>query len=470
MRQIKLSVCLFLLLVVSMFLLEKNVFGAFDQLIPQRQRGKFFTPSIRLRSEWNDNVSAKRGSAHVTQKPGIDTRANRRVKSYILYAEPKAQVRIPLDKTYLGVDYKYSFAYFTRRPNDNEDFAHDINARFIHKFSDRLNLDVKEDFVRQQVGTIRTHDIVVRENGSFQRNTVDCALRYDISRMFYVIGKYTNDWLNFLPYASRTTFDYLENRLGIEGDYILNKDITLLAGYDFRDRRYTLRENADYDSHMIYTGTNYRMGKYFTFDATSGVDFRKHEAATRQRGFYLNGIPEFPTQGVPVEDASVPIRVGSTQGWEENPYINLRLTTNYFKDILIILNYQYLVQTTEQTTFIDTDTQSIAAQVSYKIMPKVTVDFTAGYSVDKYHGRSYLTNYDLVTFGYPNLLPAGTVGKMVDLKNPETKSFIMGAVLSYQVTPWLFYEFGYRRTDFDSDFNTSTWERNQLFTGINAIF
>lgn len=462
MRQIRFSVCVLLFLVVSVFLSQSSVFAAFDQLIPQRQKGKFFTPSIRLRSEWNDNVSAKKGSARVPLSTRVNPQANRRVKSFVYYAEPKASVRIPLEQTYLGVDYKYSFAYFSHRQPDNEDYAHDINARFIHKFSERLNVDMKEVYVRQQVGTIKSHNIIVRDNGDFERNTVDCAVRYDISRMFYVIGKYTNDWLNFQNFSERQTFDYLENRLGVEGDYILNKDITLLAGYDFRDRQYDLRENADYDSHLFYGGTNYRMGKYFSLDALTGVEFRRHEAPTRRRGFYLKGIPEGPNPGVPVNAAFVPIRVGSTEGWEENPYINVKLTTNYFKDMIIALNYMYIVQTTEQEAFIDTDTQSAAVQVTYKIMPKVNLDFTAGYSVDKYRGRAYVVE---VADSFN-----GDVAKFVRQKNPETKGFIMGAVVSYQVTPWLFYELGYRRTDFDSDFDNSTWERNQLFTGINAIF
>ncbi len=67
------------LLMVSVVLVifQGISFAAFDQLIPQRQRGKFFTPSIRLRQQYNDNVSAKRGSG------GGRGLAHRRIKSSI---------------------------------------------------------------------------------------------------------------------------------------------------------------------------------------------------------------------------------------------------------------------------------------------------------------------------------------------------------------------------------------------------
>ena len=53
---------IFVFIMAPVLLVATNVYSAYDTLIPQRQRGKFFTPSIRIRSEYSDNCSGKRGS------------------------------------------------------------------------------------------------------------------------------------------------------------------------------------------------------------------------------------------------------------------------------------------------------------------------------------------------------------------------------------------------------------------------
>ncbi len=454
--------------VYGMFFVS-NLFAAYDQLIPQRQRGKFFTPSIRTRLEYNDNVSAKRGSS------GGRGPTNQRIKSTVWYLEPKVAFRVPLDQTYIGVDYKYSLAYFWARPYDNEDVAHDITARFKHSFSPRLTLDMENNYTRQQVGVIkRAKDTgdgywVLQENGSFEINSLDVALKYDFTRSFYTTFKYGLEFLDFDTYAESLTFDYLQNKVGFESGYILNKDTILIGGYSFTDKRYRYRENSDFDSHMIFGGLNYRLGKFFSLDATAGVDFKKYEAPTRtNRGYDYDAIPTAPTGEVVGTSVYGPIKQGSTK-LGKNPYVQVRLTSNYFKNMVVTLGYLYVVQATEQEDYEDATTQSASLQVSWRFMPKVSLDFNMMYSVDNYDGRVFQP----VNTRNLALLPGGVmpyVAKRTGYDNPETKSFRMGAVFSYQVTPWLFYELGYRRSDFDSDFNGSTWERNQVFTGINAVF
>lgn len=456
-------------LVSAFVVMAWDAYAAYDQLIPQRQRGKFFTPSIRTRLEYNDNVSAKRGSS------GGRGPEHQRIKSTVWYLEPKIAIRLPLDQTYFGIDYKYSFAYFWARPYDNEDVAHDISGRFKHSFSPRLNLDLQNDYVHQEVGTIKRLDDaqpfyrVIREKGDFERNNLDIALKYDFTRTFYTTVKYGCEFLDFDTRDESETFDYLENRIGFESGYVLNKDTILLGGYTFSDRRYTFRENADYDSHLLFGGVNYRIGKYFSLDAFGGVDFRKHEAPTRTNlGFDFDSILPGIGPGVPSASVYGPIKQGTTK-LGKNPYVRVRLTSNYFNNMVITLGYLYVVQTTEQENFTNATSQAGSLQLSWRIMPKVSFDFNVIYSVDNYDGRVYQA-FDPLLARFVGAPTGNPVYKLTALENPETRAFRLGAVLSYQMTPWLFYELGYRRTDYDSDFNTSTWERNQYFTGINAVF
>lgn len=442
-----------LLLVISLLVNVNQSFAAFDQLIPQRQRGKFFTPSIRLRTTYNDNVSAKRGTG------GGRGIAETKIGSMINFYEPKISFRIPLDQTFLGVDYKYSFAYYWHRPTDNEDVAHDINGRFKHNFSPRLSLDLKNDYIHQESGIIKRDTVIVRDKGDFERNTLDIALKYDIMRNMYINFRYGNEFLDFDTLDASQTFDYNQNLIGFENTYIVSKDLLLSLGYTFRDRQYTLRENADYDSHLLFGGMNYQLGKYFTLNGISGVDFRKLEAPSHGRTIDFSAVPPFFGPGIPLVQVFTPGTQGATK-LGKNPYVDVRLTTNYFNNMLITLGYLYVVETTEQENFSDATTQSGTIQVSYRIFPKVTIDFNLVYSVDSYEG-------DVFTSA---AVGGGNITKQLVLSDPSTESFRMGAVVSYQVTPWLFYEAGYIRTDFDSDFNTSTWERNEIFTGVNAIF
>ncbi|MDX9702803.1 MAG: hypothetical protein RBU23_07150 [Candidatus Auribacterota bacterium] len=454
------KILLLAVIVVHVMLFSTELFAAYDHLIPQRQRGKFFTPSIRTRLEYNDNVSAKRGSG------GGRGPAHQRIKSTVWYTEPKVAFRIPLDTTYIGVDYKYSLAYFWARPYDNEDVAHDLTARFKHSFTPRLSLDLDNSYTRQQVGVIkRARDTgngyhVIRENGDFELNNLDVAVKYDFTRSFYTTFKYGLEFLDFDTYDESRTFDYLENRIGFESGYIVNKDTILLGGYTFKDRSYRLRENADYDSHLLFGGVNYRLGKFFSLDSIAGVDFRKYEAPTRtNRGIDFDAVPLAPFGETLASSVTTTIKQGDTK-LHKNPYVRVRLSSNYFRNMVVTLGYLLMVQSTEQEDFTDSNSQSGSLQISWRFMPKISLDLNMIYSIDNYDGRVYQT---LTT-------QPGYIAKRVAYDNPETKAFRMGAVFSYQVTPWLFYELGYRRTDFDSDFNTSTWERNQVFTGVNAVF
>ncbi len=453
----KLCLLTFSLLCLLYYMAPNLVYAGFDQLIPQRQRGKFFTPQIRLRAAYDDNVSHKRGTDGTRR--GFN---NQQIKSMINYVEPKIMIRLPLDQTYIGFDYKFSLAYFWARPYDNEDVAHDINFRFKHNFSPRLTFDLSDDYIHQQEGTIKREHRVISGKGDFERNKLNTVLKYDIFRSLYITAKYGLEFLDFRTRSASETFDYIENMIGFDTGYVLNKDTLLLFGYTFRDHQYDLRENADYDSHLLFSGVNYRLGKYFSLDALAGVDFRKHEAPTRGAlAIDFDAVPLMPSYGVPFDDVFVPGKRGTTKTGK-NPYVDIRLTTNYFRNAVITVGYLYTTLTTEQEDFQEATTQSASLQVSYRILPKITIDLNMMYAFEDYDGTAY--NY--VTADNS----AGTIGKIIVLDHPETKTFRMGAVVSYQVTPWLFYEAGYRRTDVDSDFNTSTWEQNVLFTGINAIF
>ena len=463
----KLSIVVFILTPILLFV--SNVYSAYDTLIPQRQRGKFFTPSIRIRSEYNDNVSGNRGSA------GGRGLSERRIKSMIQFWEPKVSLRLPLDQTYFGIDYKYSLAYYWARPYDNEDVAHEISARFKHSFSPRLNLDLQEDYISYEAGTIKRSGIEIRDKGDFERNTVNVALKYDISRSLYLRGKYGFEFVDFETRSSSQTFDYRENMIAYDLGYIINKDLTFYQGYTFRDRQYELRQNADYDSHLLFGGFNYRMGKYFTVDAYGGVDFRKLESPTYLNyGWDFGTLPQGPSSGVlasPLTPNEIfGVRRGSSK-LDKNPYVKVQLTTNYFKNMVLSWGYLYVTQTTEQEEYNDAQSQMFSFQMSYRFTPKISLDFNMVYGIDEYDGRVYLAYVNIAQafLGAPN---AGSIDvvKLIALDNPETKSFRLGAVLSYQLTPWLFYELGYKRTDFDSDYEGSTWERNQYFTGVNAIF
>ncbi len=440
------------ILSLVLVILQGVSFAAFDQLIPQRQRGKFFTPSIRLRQTYNDNLAAKRGSG------GGRGLGHRRIKSMISYIEPKISLRIPWDQTYLGVDYKYSLAYFYDRPYDNEDVAHDINARFKHNFSPRLSFDLQNDYVHQEAGTIKRHRVVLGGKGDFERNILNLMLKYDFSRSVYMKVKYGYEFLDFDTRSSSETFDYYENMIGFETGYIVNKELIILGGYTVRDREYTLRENADYDSHLLFGGINYRLGKFFTLDAIAGVDFKKHEAPTRTNtGIHYDLVPPAPAPGISLASVTGPIYQG-VRKVHNNPYVSVRLSTNYFRDMMLTFGYLYSVSTTEQSIYSSANSQSASFQLSYKVFPKVTVDFNMIYTYEWYNGRLYRA----VSAG------PGLISKVAVYSTPNTSSFRLGSVVSYQVTPWLFYEIGYRRTDIDSDFGT--WERNEYFSGINAIF
>jgi len=195
------------------------------------------------------------------------------------------------------------------------------------------------------------------------------------------------------------------------------------------------------------------------------VDFRILEAPFR--GFTgrlstdldYDSIPEAPFD-TPRTGVKSPVKLGTTK-IGKNPYVDARLTSNYFRNMVITLGYRMITTTTEQENFTDSDIHVTSLLVSYRILPKVTLDFSMSYTVDLYDGKRYVADFDRT---------GERVNKRLVNDDPESKIFRLGSVLSYQVTPWLFYELGYKRTDSDSDFNSSTWERNDYFTGINAIF
>ncbi|MGD9612908.1 MAG: outer membrane beta-barrel protein [Kiritimatiellia bacterium] len=130
----------------------------------------------RLRIGYDDNVYQ---AGDATQADG-STVTHEETDSFRILEEIELLLNLNMPRTYLGLRYRPTLAWFSDREDDDTDLWHDLDLNFIQKFSPALSLSFNDTLRYSQLPELQDENFVVRQDDDNYYNSALATLSYNI--------------------------------------------------------------------------------------------------------------------------------------------------------------------------------------------------------------------------------------------------------------------------------------------------
>ncbi len=391
--------------------------GAYDELLPEAVKGKTFVPSIKFRWEYDDNI-------FTTTKGEKNTYGVSEKESWKLYVEPKIDVHLLSDTSYLGGSYQYSLLYYTDRPDDDTEMAHDAQIDVRHRFSPGLEValtdifryseepEIAEDIVT--AGGVRT--LTLQRNGDYYYNRGSAAMNVRLSPQLWMNLNYANVYVDYDDAGVSYYYDRMINTAGGKLQYLATPESRINLGVTYANVDYdsdALRKDSD--SWIGFVGLNQTLAKYTVGSITAGWENR--------------------------DFSDVDIS-------EDAPFVDVNIASGLGKKSNAKAGYRYGLTETAYAQFGAEQAHTLYAGVNAWLANWTSVHFNTSYEMAEFEGS----------------IP----GRATSAKDEDV--WLLGIVLRQRVHRDMYLEVGYRRTDVSSDYDNSDYERNRYYVGFGGIF
>jgi len=404
--------------------------GAYDELIPEAVRGKTFVPSIKLRFEWDDNIYTTTELEKTI--PGVSEQ-----ESWKLYVEPKIDVHWLSTTSYLGLGYQFSMIYYTDRAEDDTDMAHDLAGDLRHRFSPGVEIALRDIFRRSEepdvaeqivtAGGVR--NIPYQRQGDYYYNQASAGLNLQASRQLWFNFNYANTYIDYdegeqvidiysgqpRPGASYY-YDRMTHSVGGRAQYIATPESKINAGVVYA--------NIDYDADALRKDSQAWIG-YVGLDQS----LTKTAVASILAGWESRDFSDVDIT-------------------EDSPYVDLSLASKIGKKGNGKVGYRYGFTETAYEAFGVEEAHTLYAGLTAWLANSTCLHVNTSYEMASFEAN----------------LPGRPAGES------DEDAWLLGIVLRQHVHRNMYLEAGYRRTDIDSDYAGSEYERNRYFVGFGGIF
>lgn len=399
--------------------------GAYDELLPILVRGRTFVPSFKTRLEYDDNIF---------------TEENNPVAQWKFVIEPKLDIHILRELTYLGLSYQYSLQYYEDRTPDT-DQSHDFGLIFNHKFSDRVEVRLRDLFRKMQepevveatvAEGIQGERVVTRRlRNDRDYNVLSPAVTVTITPKVNATVAYENIWVNYEDPDVSITGDRVANTGSVSASYILSTTTYLTAFYRYQDNNYKYDElKVDSTSDFATLGVTHQFSPTLTGSVQAGAEWRAFADYTRTTA---DGTEERIT--------------GQKQ---TAPYINASVRAPLSQTLSTELGYTYRIEETTEGAFLSQELQSVYLGISQSFTDRFSAVFNA--------------TFDFGTFFTDE-------ARFPDIASDfQEQTLLFAIVFRYEIKANWHAEVGWRFTDADSDFAGNSYRRNRTFIGVSAIF
>ncbi len=374
--------------------------GSFADTLTDLKR--FFTVTADVREEYDDNIY---------------TSNTNKVSSLKEEISPSILFSYPMENSTLDARYTAGFTYYNHSPSGQHvDQDHDIVLRYNHSFSDRFNLDVRDDggyhvdpALLQDIGT-------VNRDGAYYDNIATAEFTAQWTPLFGTVTSYSNSFITYENGDIGTFEDSDENTITQDFRFAFWPTVTFAAGVIF--------DNIDY----FYTDRGYT-----NYTADTGFDWQALPSLSL--GFRVGGSVATLQQG----------------GTEEDPYASANLNWQLGERSRFIASY---VHTVTPTDFAQADAQTsdrVTGNFLYNITPDITTHFEGSYTHAEYSSEDLDPS-------------AGTV----DSFSENVAAFDTG--VTYHYNQYLDFELGYIFSIVDSQEQFRDYTRNQVYIGVRGTY
>lgn len=364
---------------------------------------RFFTVTADVREEYDDNIYTSNTNKVASLKEEIS---------------PSILFSYPMENSTFDARYTAGFTYYNHSPDDNHvDQDHDIVLRYNHSFSDRFNLDLRDDGGYHVDPALLDNIGTVARDGAYYDNIFTGEFTAQWTPLFGTVTSYSNNFIYYENGDIGSVEDSDENTVSQDFRFAFWPTVTFAAG--------VIYDNIDY----FYSDRGYS-------NYTGDVGFDWQALPSLSLGFRIGGSVATLQQG---------------GGSQENPYASANLNWQLGERSRFIASY---VHTVTPTDFQGADAE-IADRVTGNFLYNVTPDITTHFEGDFTHA-----NYDS-----QDLDPSGGA---VDSFSEDVAAFDTG--VTYHYDQYVDFELGYIFSIVNSQEQFRNYTRNQIYIGVRGTY
>jgi hypothetical protein len=367
---------------------------------------RFFTFTIDVREVYDDNIYAAQNGS-----PNKHSSLKEEITPSILFS-------YPMDNSTFDARYTFTGTHYDHRPGEAPwDQEHEVVLRYNHAFSDRFNLDLRDDGGYHTDPSLLDALGSTGVEGNYYSNIFTGEFTAQWTPLFGTVTSYSN---NFISYENQTIGneeDSDENTISQDFRFAFWPTVTLAVG--------AIYDNIDY---------TYSSRGFTNYTGNVGLDWQALPSLSL--GFRLGGSITEINQG---------------GGDSESPYASANINWQLGERSRLIGSYVHTVTPTDVFFAQGEESDRFTANFLYNISSKITVHLQGIYSVNDYTD-DFLTE-------------AGT----------NTSSFTENVIgidtgVTYHYNQYLDFEAGYLLDFVQSDVNFEDYTRNQVYVGIRGTY
>jgi len=366
---------------------------------------RYFTITADVREEYDDNIFSNGANKVASLKEEIT---------------PSILFNYPMDNSTFDARYTFGFTYYNHSPgNHSYDQDHDVVLRYNHAFSDRFNLDLRDDGGYHNDPALLDSIGTVNRSGGYYDNILTAEFTAQWTPLFGTVSSYSN---NFIQYE--------------------NGDIGAFENSDentfSQDFRFAFWPTVTFAAGVIYDNIDYfTTSRGFTnYTGNAGLDWQVLPSLSL--GFRLGGSITEINQG---------------GGSSTSPYASANANWQLGERSRLIFSYAHSVTPTDISYAEATESDRFTANFLYNFTQNITTHLEATVSQNSYQDQ---------------FIDQATLGVSTTQFDETVAAFDTG--VTYHYNQYLDFELGYIFSRVDSPNVFRQYTRNQIYVGVRGTY
>jgi len=299
-------------------------------------RTDFFTPSLRLSVESDDNIYT------TTTNKVDDIVWGAAIKTSNKFAYGKNKQHLFL------LDYIFGLRDSEER---DETTTQNLDLSIRHKLTPRLKLSIRDKYLEHYRSELVEEGVITREKQDYTYNSASAALDCGLVRKLSTLVSYKNEFWDYDLQSSADAYNRTVDVVSASLISSITPVSSVRLGCSLRTADYDVAPD-DYDSQLAFVGTTYHLSRIHSVIATAGYEARDYEA----------------------DDGND----------YEKPYANLNWSTILSEKSEANLGCSYAIQDTDNADYRGFVNQSVSGVLAYDFTPKISGTLRASHSLNTY--------------------------------------------------------------------------------------
>ncbi len=409
--------CLHFLGLVSVTLLLTNRLGvAGDDVVASQAAPAAYTPAPSASTDTSESTKFYTITASLREgyDDNIFTAKDNKVGSFTTEFTPSFLIDFPMDSSDFSARYTFDSVYYQNRSGNQFDLNHEFVARYNHAFSDRFNLDLREQFRYDNEPSLLDATGTLFRDGAYISNVSSAEFTAQWTPLLSTVTSYSNTLYYYQDSSLATEENYMENTVNQDLRFAVLPTYTVVVGGIYDDVSYQ----------------HFSRG-YTSYTGNAGIDWQTTPALVL--GARLGGT----------------LTDTESAGSSVSPYATV--TANWRLGQRSHLDFSYLhdVVTTDVVFANGQEADRFNARFSYDITPSVTAHLEVMYTHSDYTS-------DLIQPGTLNSFDEDVVAIDTGFAYHFNKNFD--------------FDLGYTFSNVSSQLTFREYTRNQVNMGIRGTY